>query len=1149
MPNRTPTDKHTLQKLFPNKNTIVTGDFNSYNPIWSINLDRPKDKLGELLEIIMIENQYVNMNTGQHTYQRNNGGTSCLDLTFCSNNISNKCHWTTHNNTLGSDHIPTIITYNKPIDKDDTTIKSWILNKADWESFNITTGKIFSKNTQINFNPITKQTISNQTQSITNNIIKAANSTIPIFQANNTRVKTIPYWSKKLTKQTTDRNNARTTMNRTNNIDDYIHYNQLKGTTQYNIKEAAKNYWIDYCNSLNSATKLGEVWKESKKMNQITDNSNYIPNLKTNNNTTTSTTQEKTEILADQFEFNSSNQNYSNTFTNNITKHLSNPSFAADNSTQKQQTNELNHPITLTELQTAIATSEQKSSPGPDTITYSMLKNLSHIALLNILDLYNNIFNTGKMPDTWKHSIITPIPKPEKDKTIPASYRPISQTNTLCKILERIITNRIQYFLETNNKFNKYQTGFRKELSTTDQLIKLQTEITKALRHKGLTLAVFLDFEKAYDMVWRPGLLHKCIKLGLNGKIFNYIKTFISNRTFQVKINNTLSTTRTQINGTPQGSVISSLLFLIMINDLSPASENIQMSLYADDSATYTSGKNKKTMFISMQKTLNKISAWCDEWGFKLSPTKSTCVIFSREIKYKNLDQKLFINNQEIKIERKVKFLGMIIDNKLNFNEHINYIIDRCNKRLNLMRNLCGTTWGASISTLLVIYKTLIRSVIEYGEIIYINTSITNKNKLNSLQYQALKICCGAAAGSPLVALQNETGEIPLELNREKQQLIYYAKVKSNPKHPSQNSIHYPPNIKYYDKPGLNLIAMDTDPIFKQHNWTVNTNNNTGITPWLHNKIITNETLLHIFTTPHTTTKKLEISNRLINSYHDSIHIYTDGTLQLDHKSASGFHIPTLNNITTNRNTDRTPIITSELIAIQNAIEYIATNTNITNIAIFTDSTETIKRINLDPLKLTIKTSQIANNIKQLAATYKHITIHLVWIPSHIGIVGNETIDQHTKTATAKQININSPSDLTDIKHKIDTYIIDKWQTQYNSTPKGKTYKMYEPIVNTEIKALTKTKRTYQRKITRLKIGRCNLNYFQHQYGLHCNGMCTYCNTIENIEHHIIHCPKYNYITHLQHTLTTLQLTPTLHNILTNSSLSQELAQLIKRVI
>ena len=128
-----------------------------------------------------------------------------------------------------------------------------------------------------------------------------------------------------------------------------------------------------------------------------------------------------------------------------------------------------------------------------------------------------------------------------------------------------------------------------------------------------------------------------------------------------------------------------------------------------------------------MQKTLNKISAWCDEWGFKLSPTKSTCVIFSREIKYKNLDQKLFINNQEIKIERKVKFLGMIIDNKLNFNEHINYIIDRCNKRLNLMRNLCGTTWGASISTLLVIYKTLIRSVIEYGEIIYINTSITNK--------------------------------------------------------------------------------------------------------------------------------------------------------------------------------------------------------------------------------------------------------------------------------------------------------------------------------------------------------------------------------------------------------------------------------------
>ena len=142
------------------------------------------------------------------------------------------------------------------------------------------------------------------------------------------------------------------------------------------------------------------------------------------------------------------------------------------------------------------------------------------------------------------------------------------------------------------------------------------------------------------------------------------------------------------------------------------------------------------------------------------------------------------------------------------------------------MRNLCGTNWGASINTLLIIYKTLIRSIIEYGSIVYNNISKVNQKKLDSLQYQALKICCAAMTGSSLIALQNETGELPLALNRHRQQLIYYAKVKSNTKHPSQKLIQYPANTKYFDKPNLNLFTMDTAPIFKQQNWIINTNNN-----------------------------------------------------------------------------------------------------------------------------------------------------------------------------------------------------------------------------------------------------------------------------------------------------------------------------------
>ncbi len=570
-------------------------------------------------------------------------------MAFCSNNISNKCSWSTIDDTLGSDHCPTLVTYNTIIKTDNTDIKTWMLNKANWTEFKQTSEQLLNKHTINTEIPLTLDLINHQNHIITSNIIKAANKTIPIFQTNNNKIKKIPYWTKELTDITTNRNNARKKMILTKNLDDCMQYQQLKGLAQYKIKEAAKNHWTDYCNSLTSATQLGQVWKASKKMNNLNENNSHIPNLKLNNNNYTTTTQQKAEILAEQFEFNSSNDNYTPAFTANKAIHLTNPTFNTDNSTQAQQSNDLNTPITMPELQTAITTSEQTSSPGPDTISYSMLKNLSDTSLTHILNLYNNIFNLGEIPETWKHAIITPIPKPGKDNSIPANYRPISQTNTLCKILERIITNRITYYLETNNKFNKCQTGFRKGLATTDQLIKIQNEITKSLRNKGFTIAVFLDFEKAYDMVWRPGLLNKCNKLGINGKTFNYIKSFITNRTFQVKLNNSFSSIKTQTNGTPQGSVISSLLFIIMINDICTASEDILMSLYADDSATYTSGKNITKIFKSMQKTLDKIASWCNEWGFKLSPSKSTLIIFTRNKKFKNIKLSLKINNQIIK--------------------------------------------------------------------------------------------------------------------------------------------------------------------------------------------------------------------------------------------------------------------------------------------------------------------------------------------------------------------------------------------------------------------------------------------------------------------------------------------------------------------
>src|SRR5271157_6038968 len=148
-----------------------------------------------------------------------------------------------------------------------------------------------------------------------------------------------------------------------------------------------------------------------------------------------------------------------------------------------------------------------------------------------------------------------------------------------------------------------------------------------------------------------------------------------------------------------------------MINDLQQVIKNSELSLFADDSTLYKSGTNIKHLSKQIQQDLDSINIWCNQWGFKISSTKSTAVVFTNKTKYQI---KLTIDNKDIKIDKTVKFLGLIFDTKLNWVHHIKYITKKCNKKLNLMRYVSGAHWGASKKALLTIYRTLIRSVIDY---------------------------------------------------------------------------------------------------------------------------------------------------------------------------------------------------------------------------------------------------------------------------------------------------------------------------------------------------------------------------------------------------------------------------------------------------
>jgi hypothetical protein len=183
-----------------------------------------------------------------------------------------------------------------------------------------------------------------------------------------------------------------------------------------------------------------------------------------------------------------------------------------------------------------------------------------------------------------------------------------------------------------NNLLSKDQSGFRKGRSTVDQIIRLQDTINKFNFNKGYTLAVFVDFQSAFDMLWHSGLLIKMKKLGLTGNVFDFVKNFLLNRTMQVKVGGDLSSKQHLDNGTVQGGVISPLLFLMMINDLPDKLKDVESSLFADDSCIFKSSRHLDSITRKIQENLDRLQTWCDAWGFKINTDKTLAVLFTHRI-------------------------------------------------------------------------------------------------------------------------------------------------------------------------------------------------------------------------------------------------------------------------------------------------------------------------------------------------------------------------------------------------------------------------------------------------------------------------------------------------------------------------------------
>jgi len=185
-----------------------------------------------------------------------------------------------------------------------------------------------------------------------------------------------------------------------------------------------------------------------------------------------------------------------------------------------------------------------------------------------------------------------------------------------------MVTDRLTWFINKHQIIKPSHAGFRKHFSTSDPVIRLKNEISHVINEGHITVAIFIDFTKAFDLLWIDGLLLKMMQLNIKGNIFHWIKNFLSNRTYKVKINETFSKSYATENGTPQGSVISPLLFLIMLHDFPNLSKYTSDAFFADDCTIWRSGTNIEQIVYHLQQDLNNIAAWCSKWGFIINIKK-----------------------------------------------------------------------------------------------------------------------------------------------------------------------------------------------------------------------------------------------------------------------------------------------------------------------------------------------------------------------------------------------------------------------------------------------------------------------------------------------------------------------------------------------
>jgi ribonuclease HI len=747
----------------------------------------------------------------------------------------------------------------------------------------------------------------------------------------------------------------------------------------------------------------------------------------------------------------------------------------------------INKIISPRRVEWAIFSSDPFKSPGLDEIHPVLLQKSWDIIGDLIVSIYKASVMLGYIPISWQRVKVVFIPKLGKDDyTSPKSFRPISLSSVLLKGLERLIERYMREELDISGYLHGSQHAFQQGKSTETALHDIVSLAEKTFSDKEFMITTFIDIEGAFDNVSFDAILSSIRNHGYYHLVQRWIASMLISR------NITLCTTNTAVTvyatrGTPQGGVLSPLLWLIVVNDLLRRLQGggFYAIGYADDLSIICRGKFLDTLSDRTQAAVKIVERWCLEVGLRVNPSKSELIIFTKNKKLQGFKNPSLFGSI-IEQRDQVKYLGIVLDSKLNWQSHIEYRVKKCLKVFWCCRSAIGRTWGLSPKCVLWLYNAVVKPMLAYGSLVWwpgTNTASARK-RMNHLQRVACLCITGALNTTPQLALDTLLGLPRLEdfIESEARKTAFRLRAQLRSTFcPRLSHVDALKHLYYIDRvleaPADKLVKPSFN--FERKFEIIKTENLNDF--WQHKRWAQ-------------------------TSY------FTDGSVR-DQGGGCGFYCET-ENIALSIPLGRTVTVRqAELVAIYHCATKILEDNVAGNVAIFTDSLGAIN--GLQGFK--VESDLVMNCYNKPQVIAETNPLRVVWIKSHVGIRGHDAADAAAKTAANSFVHGPEPFlpiDYLRVKSSTAKWLKERicltWQGSFTCE---QTKYFVESPCDKLTRDLLRLPKGELRMAIGLLSGHARVNYHLRNLNLRDDPDCRLCGREAETTAHIINrCPRLNQI-------------------------------------